>query len=163
MQCEIRKSCSLRNVVYEIGKLSSPVGIILVDTTDIKSTDLFKSPRDRFWSELKTVFRDVAQAFEYTLEEDIRRHLANSAIQSPVVIEISFDQIVSRGRLNGLLNRLQGLGIKRVAAVCITYGLNGAVYAEKMVSCMRLRDEPSHKRGVDMLIIVDDSDTVTMV
>lgn len=156
MQCEVRKSCSLRNVVYEIGKLSSPVGIILVDATEIDSTDLVKSPREKFWQELKTVFRDVGQAHEYTLEEDIRAHHASTSAKNPIVLELGVEKVFDESRLNATLMRLQELGIRRTVVVCIAYGVKGAVYADKITSNLAIRSEPAEQAGADMLIIVDE-------
>lgn len=158
MQCEIRKSCSLRNVVYEIGKLSSPVGIVLVDTTEMPSTELFKSPREKFWQELRTVFREVGQAYEYTLEEDVRKHRAGASSKNPIVLELGAEHIFAPNQMNGVFARLQALGIKRVVVVCIVYGVKGAVYADKMISNVKIRSEPAEQPGADMLIIVDEED-----
>lgn len=158
MHCEVRKSCSLRNVVYDIAKLSSPVGIVLIDTTEIVSTELFKSPREKFWQELKMVFREVGQAYEYTLEEDIKAHRASTASKNPIVLELGTDQIFVENHLNGVMARLQALKIRRIVVVCIVYGLKGAVYADKITANLTIRDDPAKQAGADTLIIVDEED-----
>lgn len=158
MYCEIRKSCSLRNVAYEIGRLAAPVGVVLVDTSGLLSTELFKSPRDKFWEELITVFRDVKQAYEYTLEEDIHLHMSDATITGPIILEIDQARAVTRNRIRDLAKRLRDLGVKRVVMVCITGGIGGADYAERLASTLELTNENSRKpHGIDLMVILDDN------
>lgn len=158
MNCEIRKSCNLRNVVYEIGKLSAPVGVILVDASGAKSTELFKGPRDKFWEELITVFRDVKQAYEYTLEEDIRLHVNGPTIDGPIVLELDQAHAVTKDRIKGLVRRLRDLGVKRVVVVCITGDPSEVSYAEKLASTLEFTKENTRKlHGIDLMVILDDN------
>lgn len=159
MYCEIRKSCSLEKVVCEIGSLSAPVGVILVDASGIESDALHKGPRDKFWERLITVFIDVKQAYEYTLEEDIRLHLnsASKNIAGPIILELDQTRAITKGRAKGLANRLRALGMRRVAMVCITQGPKGSGYAEKLSSTLEFSNAKSPKTGIDLLVVLDDN------
>ena len=160
MQCEIRKSCNLRNVVYEIGKLTTPVGVILVDASGVESTEFFDGPRDKLWRELVTVFRDVKQAYEYTLEEDIRLHMNGPVVDGPIVLELDQAHAITKDRVRGLVKRLHDLSVKRVVVVCVTGGTNGVNYAEKLASTLEFANEDIPRvHGIDLMVVLNDDAT----
>lgn len=155
MQCTIRKSSNLRNAIYELGRLDSPTAVILVDSTGIKSTELFKSPRECFWSELNTVYRNVQQAYEYTLEDDV--HITKTDTKNALtVVELAYERAISiNGYTVSMVNRLQKIGFKRIAMICIVDEIGEKECVDKIVNGLTLRTNSMFEAGIDLLVSIN--------
>ena len=157
MQCGIRKSCSLRDAVYAIGKMTSPVGIILVDTTGIRSNNLAKSPRDKFMEELTTVFCQVGHACFYSIETDVRDHKNSPHHDRPIVVELGIERAFTSETREEAIRHLHTAGVCRIVMVGIVHGVPGVVYANKLMAEIGLRDgDNTREPGLDAVIVVDD-------
>lgn len=119
MKCEFRKGSNLRNVVYEIGKLTSPVAVIVIDTTEDEPVNLDEDLYQKFWFEMQQVFREVGIAREDRLKEDIVEFRREVSKRLPFLVRFPYSKMADSEAPDKIVDQLFDLGFSRLAVVWI--------------------------------------------
>lgn len=151
MKCELRKSSNLRNVVYEIAKLTSPVAVIVVDTTEDEPVHFDENLYQKFWFEMQQVFREVGVAREDRLKEDVVEFRREVSRRSPFIVRFPYAKMVDSEALDKIVDQLLNLDFHRLAVVWINMP---GKEVDSSISKFELRESGSKHRGVDLISII---------